>query len=227
MGLADVPGAEAGAAEAGAESPAQSGADSARIAGSPESVPAGAAVQKKPGKHVAAFYELADELLAVLEPREALASLAAAAYSGDLDPRRYGEVRDVSVDSAATARLYVGIGKLDGAWPKDVVAVVKRLTGLPDRLVDDVEVLERFSFVSVPFEAAEKAIAEARKQRGAPPIRIASPKSGPGGPRRPYGPKGGGGYDKPRPFRPHGAGPSGSSGGKPYGKPYNKPHPKG
>jgi len=133
------------------------------------------------------------------------------------------------VDSAATARLYVGIGKLDGAWPKDVVAVVKRLTGLPDRLVDDVEVLERFSFVSVPFEAAEKAIAEARKQRGVPPIRIASPKSGPGGPggsRRPYGNKGSGGYDKARPYRPHGAGPGDSSGGKPYSKPYNKPRPK-
>jgi ATP-dependent RNA helicase DeaD len=201
-------------------------ADSVKASDAPEPIPAGSAGLKKPNKHVAAFYELADELLAVLEPREALASLAAAAYSGDLDPRRYGEVRDVSVDSAATARLYVGIGKLDGAWPKDVVAVVKRLTGLPDRLVDDVEVLERFSFVSVPFEAAEKAIAEARKQRGAPPIRIASPKTGPGGPRRPYGPKGGGGYDKSRSYKPHGAGPEGSSGGKPYSKPYNKQRPK-
>jgi len=177
---------------------------------------------KKKNHGAAAFYTLADELLATLSPRDALASLAAAAYSDDLDPRRYGEVRDVSVDSAATARLYVGIGKQDGAWPKDVVAVVKRLTGLPDRLVDDVEVLERFSFVSVPFEAAERAIAEARKQRGAPPIRIATPKSGPGGPgghKRPYGSKGGS-YDKPRPYRPHGAG-SGD------GKPYHKPHPKG
>jgi len=224
---------EAGTMDVGVDSPVAPASDSSKsekvIASNAEEIPAGIASLKKPNKHVAAFYELADELLAVLEPREALASLAAAAYSGDLDPRRYGEVRDVSVDSAATARLYVGIGKLDGAWPKDVVAVVKRLTGLPDRLVDDVEVLERFSFVSVPFEAAEKAIAEARKQRGAPPIRIATPKNGPGGPggpRRSYGPKGGGGYDKPRPYRPHGASPSDSSGGKPYSKPYNKPRPK-
>jgi len=172
---------------------------------------------KKPNPNVAAFYALADELLVSLPPREALASLAAAAYSGDLDPSRYGEVRDVSVDTAATARLYVGIGKQDGAWPKDVAAVVKRLTGLPDRLIDDVEVLERFSFASVPFEAAEKAIAEARKQRGAPPVRIATPKGGPGGPKRSYGPKGG--YDKPRPYRPRGVGLGDS------GKPYRKPRP--
>jgi ATP-dependent RNA helicase DeaD len=187
------------------------------VAAGAEGVLAAEAGPKKPDPQVAAFYLLADELLAVLDPRDALASLAAAAYSSDLDPRRYGEVRDVSVDSAATARLYVGLGKQDGAWPKDVVAVVKRLTGLPDRLIDDIEVLERFSFVSVPFEAAEKAIAEARKQRGIPPVRIATPKSGPGGPKRSYGIKGG--YDKPRPYRPRGVGLGDGSGGKPFRKP--------
>ncbi len=163
-----------------------------------------------------AFYSLADELLALMKPREALAALAAAAYSGDLDPKRYGEVRDVSVDQAATARLYVGIGKADGAWPKDVAEVVKRLTGLPDRLVDDIEVLERFSFASVPFEAAEKAIAEARKHRG-PPIRIATPKGGPGGAKGPGGPKRYG----PKPFgaRPYGA--------KPYAAKGKPSQPKG
>ncbi|HPG85704.1 MAG TPA: DEAD/DEAH box helicase [Spirochaetales bacterium] len=204
-----APAAEDGAAEDGAAE------DGAAPACEPTVEP-GAAKPKRKAKAkadpaVASFYTLADELLAMLPPREALASLAAAAYSGDLDPRRYGEVRDVSVDSAATARLYVGIGKQDGAWPKDVAAVVKRLTGLPDRLVDDIEVLERFSFVSVPFEAAEKAIAEARKQRGAPPVRMATPKSGPGGPggasggKRGYGPRPSygskGGYDRPKPYK--------------------------
>jgi len=193
-------------ADGGAEGVAEAGGAAAEEAG-----------PRRTDPQVAAFYLLADELLSMLDPRVALASLAAAAYSGDLDPRRYGEVRDVSVDSAATARLYVGLGKQDGAWPKDVVAVVKRLTGLPDRLIDDIEVLERFSFVSVPFEAAEKAIAEARKQRGAPPVRIATPKGGPGGQKRSYGPKGG--YDKPRPYRPRGVGLGDSSGGKPYHKP--------
>ena len=217
--------ADAVVADAEAEAPAgdeRSAEDTAVLEATGDEAAAGETSVTKPKRKakakakadpaVASFYALADELLAMLPPREALASLAAAAYSSDLDPRRYGEVRDVSVDSAATARLYVGIGKQDGAWPKDVAAVVKRLTGLPDRLVDDIEVLERFSFVSVPFEAAEKAIAEARKQRGAPPVRMATPKSGPGGfpsgapggkrgygPRPPYGSKGG--YDRPKPYR--------------------------
>jgi ATP-dependent RNA helicase DeaD len=200
------------------------GADADEVAGGEDDgssgaadAPAKQATGKVPDPSVAAFYSLADELLEDLPARDALAALAAAAYSGDLDPRRYGEVRDVSVDSAAKARLYVGLGKKDGVWPKDIAEIVKRLTGLPDRMVDDIEVLERFSFASVPFEAAEKAIAEARRQRGAPPVRIAAPKAGPGGPRRPYGPRGS--YDKPRPYRPHGAGFGDSGGGRPSRKP--------
>lgn len=139
---------------------------------------------KTPAATSKEFYALADELLQTLEPRDALAALAVAAFAGDLDPRRYGEVRDVTVDSAGTARLYIGLGKRDGVWPKDIAEVVKKLTGLPDRSIDAIEVLERFSFVSVPFDAAEKAIAEARKNRGAPFMRIAATKGGqakPGG----------------------------------------------
>lgn len=151
-----------------------------------------------------AFYDLADELLTSLEPRDALAALAAAAYSGDLDPRRYGEVKDVSVDQAGTARLYIGMGRRDGVWPKDVAAAVKRLTGLPDKLVDDIEVLDKFSFASVPFEAAERAIAEARKLQGAPFVRIADAKGAkPGRPGGKFpGPYGQGKSRRPNDFKP-------------------------
>ena len=164
-------------------------ADGKPAAGTPAAGTPAIKAEKKPKKSripaAAAskeFYALADELLLTLEPRDALAALAAAAYAGDLDPRRYGEVRDVTVDSAGTARLYIGLGKRDGVWPKDIAEVVKKLTGLPDRSIDAIEVLERFSFVSVPFDAAEKAIAEARKNRGAPFMRIAAPKGGPAKP---------------------------------------------
>ncbi|MBU0934797.1 MAG: DEAD/DEAH box helicase [Spirochaetes bacterium] len=146
-----------------------------------------APLEGKAARHTKAFYDLADEILTALSPRDAVAALAAAAFSGDLDPRKYGEVREVSVDSAGTARLYIGLGKRDGVWPRDIAEAVKKLTGLPDRMVDLIEVLENFSFATVPFEAAEKAIQEARRQRGAPFVKIAVPK-GNGPPRKgPYG----------------------------------------
>ncbi|OHD15532.1 MAG: hypothetical protein A2087_13985 [Spirochaetes bacterium GWD1_61_31] len=194
----------------------------------------------KVARFTKAFYELADELLVSLSPRDAVAALAAAAYAGDLDPRRYGEVRDVSVDSTGTARLYIGLGKRDGVWPKDIAEAVKRLTGLPDRMVDAIEVLENFSFATVPFDAAERAIQEARKQRGAPFVKIAIPKDGPGArPRTPYQdrgsryggkPAGGGSAGKPgggyagKPTGGYAGKPTGGYAGKPAGKYGDKPY---
>jgi len=173
-------------ASAAGSSPANEESPEAGETSSAPSAPAASvtAPAKGPGDDARAFYALADDLLAEMQPRDALAALAAAAYASDLDPSRYGEVKDVSVDAAGTARLYVGVGKREGVWPKDIAEIVKKLTGLPDRLVESVEVLEHFSFATVPFEAAERAIAEARKMRG-PFVKLATPK-GAGGYRKPF-----------------------------------------
>jgi ATP-dependent RNA helicase DeaD len=121
----------------------------------------------------------ADEILARLGPREALAASLFEAYGEEMDAARYREIKDSSVDAAATARLFIGSGKRDKATPKALASLVKRLTGLPDRLVGGIEIYENFSFVSVPFEAAEKAIAAARTSGGLPSVRYATPKGAP------------------------------------------------
>jgi ATP-dependent RNA helicase DeaD len=142
---------------------------------------------------------LADEILGRVDSREALAASLFEAFGAEIDPGRYREIEDCSVDAAATARLFIGLGRRDKASPRDLAALVRRLTGLPDRLVGGIEIYENFSFANVPFEAAEKAIAEARHSGGLPLIRLATPRgAGPGeredhdrGPRK-YGQ--GGGY---------------------------------
>ncbi|MBP7095405.1 MAG: DEAD/DEAH box helicase [Spirochaetia bacterium] len=137
----------------------------------------------------ARWLSLADDMLGKLSPREAVAAALAAGFEGELDETRYAELRNVSVDATAKTRLFIGIGKRDNVQRKDVADLVKKLAGIPDRLVDSVEVYEAFSFATVPFEAAERAIAEARRQGGMPPVRPATPRGGdsrPGyGPRRP------------------------------------------
>jgi len=163
---------------------------------------------------------LADELLARLPPREALAAALFESFGAELDPARYREIADVSVDAAATARLFVGAGRRDGATPRALAAMVKRLTGLPDRLVGGIEIYDEFSFLSVPFEAAERVIAAARAGGAElPPVRLATPKGS--GPQRGSGPHGFG-TRPPRGPRPEGAYPrrQGFSGpGRSYGPP--------
>jgi len=146
---------------------------------------------------------MADALLERLTPREALAAALEESFGAELDPARYREIAEVSVDAAATARLFIGAGRRDKATPRGLATLVRRLTGLPDRLVGGIEIYDTFSFATVPFEAAERAIAEARRAGGLPAVRMATPR-GDSGPRsqreRPH--------ERGRGPAPRGAGPS-------------------
>jgi ATP-dependent RNA helicase DeaD len=141
------------------------------------------AVAKKPAANKGAiataklWRSLADEILSEVEPGEALAAALIEAFGSEIDPARYKQIEESSVDAAATARLFVGIGKRDRATPKGLASLVRRISGLPDRLIGGIEIYENFSFLTVPFEAAEKVISEARRSGGLPPVRLATPKS--------------------------------------------------
>ncbi|MCX7023072.1 MAG: DEAD/DEAH box helicase [Spirochaetes bacterium] len=136
---------------------------------------------------------LADDVLAMADPRGAVAAALAAGFAGELDAERYNELR--SVDERGVARLYIGAGRKDRFGKREVAAYIKQLSGLPDRLVDRVEVYEACSFVTVPFGDAERILEAARRTGKLPTVRTATPKGGSvrGFPR----PRTGGGYRKP------------------------------
>jgi ATP-dependent RNA helicase DeaD len=140
------------------------------------------------------WLELADEILADTEPRVALSAALFEAFGAEIDPARYRKIEGYSVDAAATARLFIGSGKRDKATPAGLASFVKRLSGLPDRLIGGIEIYENFSFVTVPFEAAEKVLSAARQSESGPTVRFATPKGGGarerGAPGRPSGPRG-------------------------------------
>jgi len=182
------------------------------------------------------WFGFAEELLARLPAREALAAALFEAFGAELDPKKYREISESSVDAAAIVRLYIGLGKRDAATPRSLASLVKKLSGLPDRLVGGIEVYENFSFLSVPFEAAERIIHEARKSGGMPLVKLATargegPRDRKGPPQRrewrPEGPpraapaKGSyppkAGKEGPRPFK--------AGGERPYAK--KKPQSKG
>ncbi|MCX7026209.1 MAG: helicase-related protein [Spirochaetes bacterium] len=123
---------------------------------------------------------LARELLANLGAEEALAAVLAEGFKDDFDRDRYRELTEVSVDNAGTSRLFIAYGKREGADPRSVVSLVKKLSDLQDRYIGSVEVYENFSFVSVPFKSAEAIIDEARKSGSFPLVKKALPRAGGG-----------------------------------------------
>jgi ATP-dependent RNA helicase DeaD len=182
---AELLSAEGSVEAAAVESPAKAQGAAAQAAGAvaqavaPET-PAEAVAKKRKAAREAKkkelWLELADEILETAEPRVALSAALFEAFGAEIDPERYRKIEGYSVDAAATARLFIGSGKRDKATPARIASIVKRLSGLPDRLIGGIEVYENFSFVTVPYEAAERVLAEARKSGGMPAMRYATPR---------------------------------------------------
>jgi ATP-dependent RNA helicase DeaD len=146
---------------------------------------------------------LADEILSASEARVALASCLSLAFAGTLDPQRYTEIAAMEredrpgrlVDQTGQTRLFVSAGRQAGIDRRGLAAMIRRVSGLPDRLIDGIQVFDAFSLVTVPFDAAERIIRESRGPGGLPRIRVAKEDGG-----------GAGGY-RARPTPPRGAGP--------------------
>jgi len=169
---------------------------------------------------------LAKELLASLDPETALAAALSEGFSDQLDPGKYREITDISVDDTATSRLYIGAGKADNVTTRTLVTMVKRLSGLSDGMIVGAEVYETFSFVTVPFKYAEKIITEARRAGGFPQVRRAVPRKpgqgNEGGADRRPSPRYHAGADKegaPRRWKAEGSAPQKPWAGAPRSKP--------
>ena len=143
---------------------------------------------------------LADEILATADARVALASALSIAFTGTLDPQRYGKISEVEhnerpghlVDQAGQTRLFVSAGRRAGLDRKGLASMIRRVSGLPERLIDGIQVFDAFSLVTVPFDSAERIIRESRGLEELAWMRVAKEDGGgEGGYRtRPTAPRG-------------------------------------
>ncbi len=117
------------------------------------------------------YKEFAEELLAEYTPDIALGALLRLAFRSELDQNNYPEIRSFSVDRKGTARLFLAVGKRDGYTARKLVDMLKFKCGLRDKYINDVQISDNFSFVSVPFHDAEEIVRKLnRLNRGRRPI---------------------------------------------------------
>ncbi|MFR9640580.1 MAG: DEAD/DEAH box helicase [Rikenellaceae bacterium] len=116
--------------------------------------------------------DMAQELLEMHSPEVALGALLRLAFRSELDERSYPEIRSFSVDRRGTARIFLAVGKRDGFTGRKIVDMLKERCGLRDKHIDDVAILDNYSFVSVPFSDAESVVKELGAYRGRPMAEI-------------------------------------------------------
>ena len=117
------------------------------------------------------YREFAEELLAEYTPDVALGALLRLAFRSELDQSNYPEIRSFSVDRKGTARLFLAVGRRDGYTARKLVDMLKFKCALRDKYINDVQISDNFSFVSVPFHDAEEIVRKLnRLNRGRRPI---------------------------------------------------------
>ncbi len=75
------------------------------------------------------------------------------------------------------SRVYVGVGRRQGASAKDVANLLMRAGGVPGRLVDAIEMKDYCAYATLPDDAAKRACSFSKQDPKSPPIKPASGKS--------------------------------------------------
>lgn len=101
------------------------------------------------------YMDIANELLQEFQPEVALAALFRMAYKSDLDVTSYQEIRGFNVERRGTTRLFIALGKRDGYNARSLTEYICEQGRVRSRDLEDVLVLEDFSFITVSYEKAK------------------------------------------------------------------------
>lgn len=113
---------------------------------------------------------MAAELLELYSPEVALGALLRLAFKNELSESNYPEIRSINVDRKGKARIFIAVGGKDGYDPRKIVKMLKQDCNLRDHEIDDVKVMDDFSFVTVPFDSANRVVKALNMRSGGRPL---------------------------------------------------------
>ncbi len=117
------------------------------------------------------YLEMSRELLEINEPVDILAALLQYSFQDELSEKTYAEIDDAVVDTKGTTRLFVKQGKKDGLTRRKLVDFIKVKCGIAGGKIGDIRILDKFSFITLPFHEAEILLSYFKKhKRGAGPL---------------------------------------------------------
>jgi len=124
-------------------------------------------VKESPGDE---YVEMSRELLETNEAEEVLAALLEYSFQDELDEKSYTEIGNALVDTKGKTRLFVAQGKIDGLTPQKLIHFIQNKCGIKSKKIRDVQILEKFSFITLPFHDAEILLSYFKgKKRGKEP----------------------------------------------------------
>lgn len=100
-------------------------------------------------------FPLVEQLLEAFDPKELVSALLKLNYEENFNPESYHQLDEVRIDTTGKSRLFIALGKKAGISPRSLVEMIVQEAGVKPRDIDDVRVMEDFSFITVPYLDAE------------------------------------------------------------------------
>lgn len=132
------------------------------------------------------FTELAAALCEGQDAQQVLAGVLSTVYGEQLSPKHYGKINTklTAAPRGDQTRIFVSLGKKDGYHAKEIADFFSELLHIPGRLIDDIDVAQQFSLLSLPTASARKAVEMSKSSRKLPHMHF-DEKEGGRGPRKP------------------------------------------
>ncbi|MFQ5456585.1 MAG: DEAD/DEAH box helicase [Nitrospirota bacterium] len=120
------------------------------------------------------YYNWAKKLLVDNDPTKILAAILNYCFEEDINPDAYNKIKDVSakgkqLDLQGKARLFVALGRKDNINARKLVELIMSRVSVKSKHIRDIQVMDKFSFITVPFEKAEKIVVSF-KEKGQKPL---------------------------------------------------------
>ncbi len=115
------------------------------------------------------YYTWAKYLLEGNNPTELMATILNYCFDDELNPDSYGKINEVSgkgkqLDKQGKTRLFVALGKKDKIHARKLVDLITSRVSIKPRDISDIQIMDKFSFMTVPFGQAEKIVMSFREK---------------------------------------------------------------
>ncbi len=124
---------------------------------------------------------LAEDLCQNQNPQDVVSALLSIFYGEKLSPKHYGKVSTKDYGPKGDQlRIFISLGKKDGYRAKEIASFFSELLHIPGCMVDDIDVAQQFSLVSLPSASAKKAIELSKSNHKIPHMHLDSKEEGRG-----------------------------------------------
>lgn len=124
-------------------------------------------------EHYEEYLSYAMELLGENDPKITMAALIKHFVKDELNPKSYKQIKEPAKSGASSkksVRLFFAKGKQDGITPKVILDLLRKDTGIDSKNINEIRILQNFSFFNTNGEDADVIISVYKKQNSRMPL---------------------------------------------------------